>query len=340
MEDKAEIAYRLDDYDYVLPAELIAQEPSARREKSRLLVLNRSRGEVEHCLFEDVVRFLHSDDVLVVNNTKVVPARLFGTKETGGRIELLILDPYKDVDLGARDGYTCLVKASKGAKPGSRIALEGGCEAEILSSLGDGKAQVRFLDGKPLLHTLNRIGQVPLPPYIRRDAGASATVDDLRSYQTVYANKPGAVAAPTAGLHFSEELLGALKRRGVDLVKITLHVGYGTFSPVRVEDIREHSMHEEYAEIERESAERIENAAKEGRRIVAVGTTVVRVLEWAALRLGRITEFSGYCNHYIYPGYHFKMVDALITNFHLPKSTLLLLVSAFAGREPLSLIHI
>ncbi|MGV8074014.1 MAG: tRNA preQ1(34) S-adenosylmethionine ribosyltransferase-isomerase QueA [Syntrophobacteraceae bacterium] len=332
MEDSSEISYNLDDYNYDLPDELIAPAPASRRDGSRLLVLDRSRGEFEHRRFYEITDYLAPGDVLVVNNTRVVPARLFGTKESGGRAELLVLDPYKDPELGATDGYQCIIKTSKRPRAGGLIDFQNGARARIVAYLGDGKGVIQFQSEEPILSLLDRIGQVPLPPYIHRD-GDAAPVDDRNSYQTVYASIPGAVAAPTAGLHFSQLILDALKSRGIDIVTVTLHVGYGTFAPLRVKDIRKHVMHPEYAEVSGEAAEQINSAEREGRRIVAVGTTVVRILEWASLQFGRITEFSGFCNHYIYPGYNFRIVDALITNFHLPKSTLLLLVSAFAGRD-------
>jgi S-adenosylmethionine:tRNA ribosyltransferase-isomerase len=333
MEVKEEAAFHLSDYDYDLPLDRIAQAPAPRRESSRLLVLNRVRGSLEHRRFEDIVDYLKPGDVLVVNDTCVVPARLVGRKETGGRIELLVLDPYIDPDLGSKEGYTCLIKAAKATQSGSPIFLENGFQARTLAPAEEGKTRVQFLGSKPLLDILQEIGKVPLPPYIQRNGKETKTVEDSTSYQTVYACKPGAVAAPTAGLHFSKELIEEVRQRGVETASVTLHVGYGTFAPIRSEDIRSHQMHSEYAQISSETAERIEKAHMEGRRIVAVGTTSVRILEWTASRSGKIVPFSGLCNHYIYPGYRFGAVGAMITNFHLPKSTLLLLVSAFAGRE-------
>jgi S-adenosylmethionine:tRNA ribosyltransferase-isomerase len=242
------------------------------------------------------------------------------------------MDPYKEPDTGCREGYQCLVKAAKKPQSGSVIFLKGGVQGQILTPVTQGKAQIRFSNTQSLLSILEKIGEVPLPPYIRRN-GNRALVDDVKKYQTVYARKPGAVAAPTAGLHFSQELMQELENKGVELLRVTLHVGYGTFSPIRAHDIRDHSMHAEYAEISVEAAERIEKARRQGRRIVAVGTTVVRILEWVACRSDEIAPFSGFCNHYIYPGYSFRVVGAMITNFHLPRSSLLLLVSAFAGRD-------
>lgn len=324
--------YQLDDYDYQLPAELIAQVPANRRDQSRLLVLNRRDKSLKHNRFQDFCDHLQPRDVLVINDTRVVRARLTGTKGSGGRVELLILDPYKDPQSAERDGYTCLVKASKKPRPGSRIHLGQGLEASVLSPVTNGQVQIRFLGATVLAEVFERIGKVPLPPYIERHSGEPVAAD-LSSYQTVYAQNPGAVAAPTAGLHFSHELLHDLANQGVDIVRITLHVGYGTFSPIRVNDIRRHVMHAEYAEISAQAADRLEQARRDGHRLLAVGTTTVRTLEWVAQERGRLEPFSGLCRHYIYPGYQFRVVQAMLTNFHLPKSSLLLLVAAFAGRD-------
>jgi len=324
--------YSLEDYDYPLPESLIAQKPCSRRESSRLLVLDRAGKRVQHRRFDDLARFLDPRDVLVVNDTRVVPARLHGTKETGGHVEMLVLEPFKKPESEARDGYRCLIKSSKHPKEGSVILLGNGARLTVLSPVRDGMARIAFPDTVPLSDLLEEVGEVPLPPYIRRDRPGDFP-EDVADYQTVYAQRPGAVAAPTAGLHFSLPLLGELDRLGVTRVPVTLHVGYGTFSPIRVEDIRLHRMHAEFAEIPPGSAEIIERARREGRRIVGVGTTVVRILEWVCHRFGAVLPFSGYCDHYIIPGYRFHVIDAMVTNFHLPKSTLLLLVSAFAGRD-------
>jgi len=332
MAGKEEPTFHIEDYDYDLPQDSIAQTPCTGRSESRLLVLNRSSGTVEHRRFEDVVELLHPGDLLVSNDTRVVAARLVGNKPSGGRVELLVLNPYESREIGAEEGYCCLVKSSKRMRPGSAILLGDGLRAEYRQPLGEGKAMVRFRTSEPLLDILDRIGRMPLPPYIRREDGG-AFIDDLSSYQTVYAAKPGAVAAPTAGLHFSRELIERLTERGIERVSITLHVGYGTFAPIRVQDIRQHRIHSEYVEIPSAAATRIERARQDGSRIVAVGTTVVRTLEWAAFQSGGVFATSGLCDHYIYPGYRFQVVDAMITNFHLPQSTLLVLVSAFAGRR-------
>ncbi|SMC20443.1 S-adenosylmethionine--tRNA ribosyltransferase-isomerase [Desulfacinum hydrothermale DSM 13146] len=325
------MAYNLDDYDYALPQHLVAQHPDASRDACRLLVLHRTTGAVEHRSFSDVKDYLRPGDLLVVNDTQVVPARLLGRKETGGRVELLVLDPYQDPEAGRREGYTCLVKASKPPRKGMRLRLEETLQVTVLSDPVDGRARVLF-HCDDLLDALEKWGRVPLPPYIERDNRAQLH-EDRHRYQTVYAHRPGAVAAPTAGLHFTEELLRDLEGAGVRTARLTLHVGYGTFAPIRVRDIREHTMHAEYAEISSQAAEAVRSAQLEGRRVVAVGTTVVRTLEWVAARCGEVRAWSGLCRHYIYPGYRFRVVDAMITNFHLPKTSLILLVSAFAGRE-------
>jgi S-adenosylmethionine:tRNA ribosyltransferase-isomerase len=330
MEDKQDISFRVEDYDFELPPELIAQTPSPERDGSRLLVLNRRDKSIRHSLFGLIGTFLNPGDLLVVNDTKVVPARLIGRKESGGRIELLVLDPYKSP--GPGEGYCCLVKASKGTRAGQVIHLDEGIQAEVVAPLGEGKAWVRFPGDGSLLEILDRIGRVPLPPYITRAQGG-AGVDDFACYQTEYACKPGAVAAPTAGLHFSKSLLNGLKECGIETAAVTLHVGYGTFAPMRCEDIREHRIHSEYIEVSAETADMVKKAKKDRRRVIAVGTTVVRTLEWVNDKEGKVDVFSGPCEHYIYPGYRFKVVDRMITNFHLPQSSLILLVSAFAGRE-------
>lgn len=331
-DDIEAVSFLLKDYLYDLPDRLIAQNPLDRRDGSKLLVVDRRGGSVSHCRFDEICRFLHPEDLLVINDTRVVPARLIGRKDTGGTIEVLVLDPYKDADRGREEGYECLLKSSKRPRRESLIALQNGVRAKIMSVPKDGKANVRFLAEEPLLEILDKIGHIPLPPYIHRN-GSKPPPDDRKTYQTVYGVKPGAVAAPTAGLHFSHELLRELHNRGVEIVKVTLHVGYGTFAPLRSEDIRDHRMHPEYTEISASSAQAVQLAKNENRRIIAVGTTVVRVLEWAAAEFGNVTPFSGLCNHYIYPGYRFRVVDGMVTNFHLPGSSLILLVAALAGRK-------
>jgi S-adenosylmethionine:tRNA ribosyltransferase-isomerase len=322
--------YSLADYDYNLPDELIAQEPSARRDHSRLLRLERCTGKVSHHRFDEISRSFSAGDVLVVNDTAVVKARLLGRKETGGRVEVFLLD-YAG---GSRSGDSrrfaceCLVKSSKPSRPGMRLVFNEGLSGTVVA-VGDGTCRVEFSGDEDFDALLDRVGRVPLPPYIRRtDAPADRT-----AYQTVYAAVRGAVAAPTAGLHFTPELLTELRAWGVAIAPITLHVGYGTFAPVRAADIREHRMHAERFTIPAEAADAVHAARTSGKRVVAVGTTAVRTLEFAADPQGRIAAGSGECDLFIYPGFRFKAVDAMITNFHLPKSTLLMLVSAFAGRE-------
>jgi S-adenosylmethionine:tRNA ribosyltransferase-isomerase len=322
--------FSLADYDYDLTDELIAQEPSARRDHSRLLRLERSTGTVSHHRFNEIARWFSAGDVLVVNDTAVVKARLLGTKETGGRVEVFLLD----YAAGSRSGdpcrFTCecLVKSSKPSRGGTRFVFDAGLSGTVVAA-GDGTCRVEFSGDEDFDAVLDRVGHVPLPPYIRR-ADAPA---DRSAYQTVYAAVRGAVAAPTAGLHFTSEFLDGLRAMGVTIAPITLHVGYGTFAPVRAADIREHRMHAERFAIPEATAAAVHAARNNGKRVVAVGTTVVRTLEFAADPQGRIAAGSGTCALFIYPGFRFRVVDALITNFHLPKSTLLMLAAAFAGRE-------
>lgn len=326
--------YRLDDYYYELPEALIAQTPAPKRDASRLLHLRRSDYSLVHRCFTDVVSVLRPGDVLVVNNTQVIPGRLHGRKETGGKVELLILN-YGEVDGQVshrlKRVYHCLIKASKQASAGTRMHFDEGLAAEVLD-FSDGIYTVQFLAPEPFDDLLNRIGRMPLPPYIKRDVTHPDAADRLR-YQTVYAREQGAIAAPTAGLHFTDEIVAGVKAAGVTVAAVTLHVGYGTFVPVRVNDIREHRMHEEWFSISQDTARIVSQAKTEGRRVVAVGTTSVRTLEYAARSDGTVSPGPGRCDLFIYPGYDFKTVDAMLTNFHLPRSTLLMLVSAFAGRQ-------
>jgi S-adenosylmethionine:tRNA ribosyltransferase-isomerase len=322
--------YTLDDYDYPLPEELIAQVPADHRDGSRLLHLNRQGGTLAHRRFPDFVDLLRPSDVLVVNDTRVVPGRLHGHKATGGKAELLILDYGQQHD-GEQCFYHCLIKASKQAAPGTRIFFDEGLVA-VVDDFVDGIYTVHFEGTVNLAETIERIGQMPLPPYIKRCAAHPDPTDRTR-YQTVYASRQGAIAAPTAGLHFTDAILARIREKGVTVVTVTLHVGYGTFVPVRVDDIRDHRMHEEWFSISEDTARIVNQAKSEGRRVVAVGTTSVRTLEYAARDKGIVNPGSGDCDLFIYPGYTFKLVDAMLTNFHLPRSTLLMLVSAFAGRE-------
>lgn len=327
--------FSLDAYDYKLPPELIAQQPVEQRDRSNLLILNRQNGSRAHAVFADLCQLLTPDDVLVINNTAVVPGRLFGRKESGGKIEVLIADFAGGSRTGPGTGgfvCECLVKAAKRPGPGTRLHFSRDLSAEVVAS-HNGTHTIRFQSETDFEDTIDRIGAVPLPPYIKRNHNKAARSDDRLAYQTVYASQRGAVAAPTAGLHFTEHLLGKLKSKGVRIVPLTLHVGYGTFSPVRVADIRDHKMHPERFHISDESAGRINAARASNKRVIAVGTTCVRTLEYAHNANGQIASGSGCCDLFIYPGYRYQVVDAMITNFHLPKSTLLMLVSAFAGRE-------
>lgn len=318
--------YCLDEYQYQLPEELIAQVPAQRRDDSRLLVLNRTTGSMGHRNMAGLEYYLAAGDVVVVNDTRVVPARLLGKKESGGKVELLVLHPATDQKF-----YRCLVKSSKGVQEGAILLFENGLRARVCEQAVEGQTRVEFVDDRPLLEILESTGCVPLPPYIRRNGGA-VKVDDGRAYQTIYATKPGAVAAPTAGLHFTEELLNRLKKKGVTLATLTLHVGFGTFQPVRVSDIRQHRLQEEFFEIPQETAQAVNDAKENGNRVVAVGTTTVRALEFAASN-GQVRPGSGWCDLLIYPGYRFQVIDRLLTNFHLPGSSLVMLVSAWAGRD-------
>lgn len=308
------------DFNFDLPNELIARFPLAQRSSSRLLSLHKQTGEVSHGHFRDLLAFFNAGDLIVFNNTKVIPARLYGAKLSGGKLEALIERVTGEHEALAH------IRSSRSPKPGSRILLEG-VEVEVVGREG-ALFQLRFLDERPLINVLEAVGHMPLPPYMERDDIDS----DRDRYQTVYAQKPGAVAAPTAGLHFDDELLAELKAKGVNFAFVTLHVGAGTFQPVKVENIEEHHMHSEYIEVSEEVALAVKATRAAGNKVVAVGTTSVRSLE-SASQNGEIAPFNGESEIFIYPGYVFKSVDAIITNFHLPESTLIMLVSAFAGRE-------
>lgn len=311
------------DFYYDLPQELIAQDPLEERSSSRLLVLDRKTGEREHRVFREIVDFLHPGDCLVVNNTKVIPARLMGVKEgTGAGIEVLLLKRCED------NVWETLVKPGKKARPGVRISFgEGLLTGEVLEVVEEGNRRIRFTYEGIFEEILDRLGQMPLPPYITHQ------LKDKNRYQTVYARHEGSAAAPTAGLHFTPELLEAIKEEGVKLAHVTLHVGLGTFRPVKVEDVAKHHMHSEFYMIEEEQARLINETKGAGGRVICVGTTSCRTLESAADEKGVLHAGSGWTDIFIYPGYGFKLMDALITNFHLPESTLLMLVSAFSGKE-------
>ncbi|MCE9672792.1 tRNA preQ1(34) S-adenosylmethionine ribosyltransferase-isomerase QueA [Myxococcus stipitatus] len=331
---------RLSDYDFDLPESQIAQAPLETRDASRLLTVSRATGELAHRRFSDVLELLRPGDVLVLNDARVIPARLLGQKAgTGGRVELLVVRPAASTLTSAALGdsaealdWICLGQASKGLKPGQRLAFASGLEAEVLEAMGGGEYRVRFhaLAGASLASLLDAAGRLPLPPYITREPDAA----DAERYQTVYARASGAVAAPTAGLHFTEATLAALEARGVRRVHVTLDVGPGTFLPVREDDLDRHHMHPERYTVPEATAREVDAARAEGRRVVAVGTTVVRTLESATdPQTGRLRAGPGETTLFIRPGFTFRQVDVLLTNFHLPRSTLVVLVSALLGRE-------
>jgi S-adenosylmethionine:tRNA ribosyltransferase-isomerase len=327
--------YNLNDYHYHLPPGLIAQQPVDQRDHSNLLCLNRQTGGLTHHCFNEIGEFFQPGDVLVINNTAVIHARLEGRKETGGKVEVLIADyngGLQSITEGGHFVCQCLVNASKRPAPGMRLYFEEDLTAEVLGS-GNGTHTLKFSTGDDFEKVLDRIGKVPLPPYIKRNSEDAVAVDDRYAYQTVYARHKGAVAAPTAGLHFTQKLLDKLAADGLKIAPLTLHVGIGTFLPVRSDDIRRHSMHSESFAISEESAEIINSARAGGKKVIAVGTTCVRTLEYASNGRGEVAAGSGSCDLFIFPGYGFKAIDAMITNFHLPQSTLLMLVAAFAGRQ-------
>lgn len=311
------------DYDFHLPEELIAQTPLEDRTSSRLLQLHRDTGVINHGVFTDIVDLLQAGDTLVLNNTRVIPARIFGIKEdTGAKVEVLLLKQEGDV-------WETLVKPAKRVKLGSVISFgEGLLKAECVEELETGGRKLKFSYQGIFQELLDQLGEMPLPPYIKEQ------LEDQERYQTVYAKHRGSAAAPTAGLHFTVELLDQLKQKGIHIVYITLHVGLGTFRPVQVDNIEEHVMHAEFYQMDQETADHLNRAKEEGRRIIAVGTTSCRTLETITHdHQGRFAESSGWTDIFIYPGFHIQAIDGLITNFHLPKSTLMMLVSAIAGRE-------
>ncbi|WP_018211086.1 tRNA preQ1(34) S-adenosylmethionine ribosyltransferase-isomerase QueA [Desulfitobacterium hafniense] len=314
---------KLEDFDFELPEDRIAQHPVEPRDSSRLMVMNRWTGEIEHRVFRELPELLQGGDVLVVNNTRVIPARLIGEKEgTQAKIECLLLTR-RDKDV-----WETLIKPGKRLKAGQTVVFgDGLLRGELLEILPDGNRLVRFNYQGIFEEVLDQLGNMPLPPYITEQ------LQDKERYQTIYAKESGSAAAPTAGLHFTPELLERLQDKGVEIVEILLHVGLGTFRPVKVENVEEHTMHSEYYRVTPDAAERINRAKSQGRRVIAVGTTASRTLESVAGENGRIEGKEGWTDIYIYPGYTFKILDGLITNFHFPKSTLVMLVSALAGRD-------
>ena len=311
------------DFFYDLPEELIAQDPLEERTASRLLVLNRETGAIEHKIFSDVIDYLNEGDCLVINNTRVIPARLIGEKEgTGGKVEVLLLKR------GANDVWETLVKPGKKLRPGARVTFgDGRLKAEILGIAEEGNRLVRFYYEGIFEEILDSLGEMPLPPYITHK------LEDKEMYQTVYAKYDGSAAAPTAGLHFTKELLSKIEEKGIKIASITLHVGLGTFRPVKVDDVNNHHMHTEWYEVNAEAADIINETKRNGGRVICVGTTSCRTIESVADENGYMKAKTGETDIFIYPGYKFKVMDGLITNFHLPESTLVMLVSAFAGKE-------
>lgn len=325
--------YNLEDYDYDLPAELIAQEPASKRDGSRLLCVQRATGRIADHYFFELPSLLGEGDLLVVNDARVVPARLCGQKETGGRVEILVLDHPVRAPEGGQDIRWCLARASKRPRIGSNILFPDGLIGTVKRLGEDGMVQLGFEGKHALNYVLEKRGCLPLPPYIKRNTNDRRLDTDRERYQTIFSRFSGAVAAPTASLHFTHDLLKSLESLGVSVVSITLLVGHDTFRPVRVKDIREHRLGKESYSVGPDSARAIERAKIEGRRIIAVGTTVVRALETVGKRKGKITADSGTTDLLIYPGFNFEVVDGLITNFHLPRSSLLFLVAAFAGPD-------
>ena len=310
------------DFYYDLPQELIAQTPAEPRDSSRLMIYDRKTGKTEHKIFRDIIDELNPGDALVINNTRVIPARLFGIKEgTERHVEFLLLNKK------TQDTWEILCRPGKKLKVGDRVVFSEKLSAEILHKEEDGVTLVRFYCDGIFEAVLDELGNMPLPPYITK------RLEDKERYQTVYAKTRGSAAAPTAGLHFTPELLDEIRKKGVEIIEVLLHVGLGTFRPVKVDDVTKHKMHSEYYSVSPEAADRINAVRKYGGRIIAVGSTSIRTLESASEEDGTVLSKSGYTDIFIYPGYKFKAVDALITNFHLPESTLIMLISAFAGKD-------
>ena len=313
---------KLSEFDYYLPKELIAQTPINKRDESKLMILDKNTGKIEHKIFKDIINYLEPGDCLVRNNTKVIPARLYGKKETGANVEFVLL---KNIE---GDIWEAMVRPGNKLHIGAKVIFgDGLLKAEIIDTLPDGTRKVKFSYNGIFNEILDKIGLMPLPPYIHE------SLKDNSRYQTVYAKFEGSAAAPTAGLHFTEELLKKIEEKGINIANVTLHVGIGTFRPVKEENIEDHHMHTEHYYIKQEDADKINNAKKNKKRVIAVGTTSCRTIETIADENGFVKPCEGDTGIYIYPGYKFKCLDALITNFHLPESTLLMLVSALAGRE-------
>lgn len=312
------------DFSFVLPDELIARYPVQERDSSRLLILDRQKHSRTEVLFNRIGEWLQPGDLLVLNNTRVIPARLFGQKETGGRVEIFLVEPGSGHNV-----WRCLLRSSKPCRLGQTIRLPASVTAQVRERSGDQDWLIQFQGADDFDGWLQQIGQMPIPPYLNRESEAL----DRERYQTVYAAEPGAVAAPTAGLHFTPDLLNRLQEQGIRLAQVTLHVGLGTFQPVRVERVQDHQIHRERYQIPSATAQAIAETKERGGRVVAIGTTACRTLEYAAAVDGQVRAGKGEADIFIYPGYRFKVVDALLTNFHLPESTLLMLVSAFGGKD-------
>jgi S-adenosylmethionine:tRNA ribosyltransferase-isomerase len=315
----------IEEFGYDLPKSLIAQYPSPERGASRLMVVHRESGKIEHRSFEEIIHYLNPGDLLVINDTRVLPARLIGRKETGGRCEVLLIPQWN----GAANGeWKALIKGVRNRNEGLRIHFEQGLEAEV-TKIKDGKARIRFLTQDNMPEILRETGHIPLPPYIKR---GDEPLDRMR-YQTVFAEKDGSIAAPTAGLHFTEKMLQAVREKGVVIVSITLHIGPGTFTPVKTEDVEDHPMEAEWTRISRGTTQEIERTKQRKGRVVAVGTTTTRALESFSDPEGQVMPGENFSSLFIHPPFRFRVIDGLVTNFHLPQSTLILLVSAFAGKE-------
>ena len=314
---------KVSDFNYDLPEELIAQHPYDKRDEARLMVLHRNTKQIEHKVFKDIIDYLEPGDCLVLNDTKVIPARLYGKKDTGAKVEFLLLKRIEN------DDWEAMVRPGNKLKAGAKVSFgDGILQAEVLETLEGGNRRVRFTYEGIFNEILDKVGLMPLPPYIKENIK-----EENEKYQTVYAKYEGSAAAPTAGLHFTEELLEKIKEKGVEIAKVTLHVGIGTFRPVKVENVEEHKMHSEHFYVKQIEADKINKAKETGHRVVAVGTTSCRVLESVSDENGKMKEIETDTSIFIYPGYKFKCVDALITNFHLPESTLIMLVSSLAGKD-------
>lgn len=314
---------KVSDFNYELPKELIAQHPYDKRDEARLMVLDKRNQSIEHKVFKDIIDYLNPGDCLVINNTKVIPARLYGKKDTGANVEFLLLKRIEN------DIWEAMVRPGQKLKSGSKVVFgDGLLKATVLEVLENGNRKVEFEYEGIFNEILDQIGLMPLPPYI-----TEATREDNEKYQTVYAKYDGSAAAPTAGLHFTESLLEKIKEKGIEIANVTLHVGIGTFRPVKVENVEEHEMHSEHYYIKKEDAEKINFAKRTGHKVISVGTTSCRVLESVADENGMVKETEGDTSIFIYPGYKFKCIDSLITNFHLPESTLIMLVSSLAGKD-------